>query len=127
MLTAGLRAAFDVEVTARDTAAALGSGDVEVLGTPRVVALVEEATVCTVAGQLPDGHTTVGTEVSIRHRRSSAPGTTLTVTARLIEVDGLRLTFDVAVHDDGFLVADGTVRRVIVDRASFPPATPRRG
>ncbi|MFD4431270.1 thioesterase family protein [Nocardia sp. NPDC058497] len=119
MLEPGLSAEFAVDVTPRDTAASLGSGEVEVLGTPRVVALVEEATVRAVAGALEPGQTTVGTEVVLRHRRPSVPGAGLIVAARLDEVDGIRLAFSVTVHEDGVLVADGTIRRAIVDRAAF--------
>lgn len=127
MLQPGLSAELAVDVTPRDTAAALGSGDVEALGTPRVVALAEEATVRAVAGALEPGQTTVGTEVVLRHRRPSVPGAGLIVTAHLDEVDGVRLVFSVSVHEEGVLVADGTVRRVIVDRAAFLSRAERRG
>ena len=60
-LTPGLEAAFRYTVTGADTAAAVGSGDVPVLATPRVLALAEQATVAAVAGALEAGATTVGT------------------------------------------------------------------
>ncbi|NKY43066.1 thioesterase family protein [Nocardia cerradoensis] len=115
----GLSAEFRVEVGAADTAVAVGSGDVAVLATPRVVALAEHATVLALRGRLSSAQTSVGIEVSVRHRRPSPPGTVLTVAARLAEVDGPRLAFRVVVHDGDLLVADGTIRRTIVDRASF--------
>lgn len=118
-LQPGLEAEFSIEVTAADTAAALGSGDVEVLATPRIVALAEEATVRAIADVLSSGRTSVGTEVSVRHRRPSLPGTTLTVCARLVEVDDARLTFRVVARAGEVLVADGTVRRTVVDRKDF--------
>ncbi len=118
-LQPGLEAEFGVEVTAADTASALGSGDVDVLATPRVVALVEEAAVRAVGDALPSARTSVGTEVSVRHRRPSLPGTMLTVCARLVEVDDARLTFRVVVRAGDVLVADGTARRTVVDRRDF--------
>ncbi|WP_227982380.1 thioesterase family protein [Nocardia spumae] len=118
-LRPGLEAEFSVEVTAADTAVALGSGDVDVLATPRIVALAEEATVRAVRDALPHGRTSVGTEVSVRHRRPSPPGTMLTIGARLVEVDGPRLTFRVVAHVGEVLVADGTVRRTVVERRDF--------
>ncbi|MEV5646619.1 hotdog domain-containing protein [Nocardia sp. NPDC052254] len=118
-LQPGLEAEFGIEVTAADTASVLGSGDVDVLATPRIVALAEEATMRAIGDALPSGRTSVGTEVSVRHRRPSVPGTILTVCARLVEVDGARLTFRVVVRVGEVLVADGTVRRTVVDRRDF--------
>lgn len=118
-LQPGLSAEFSIEVTTADTATAFGSGDVEVLATPRIVALAERATVLAVRDRLPSGQTTVGIEVSLRHRRPSVPGTILTVGARLAEVDGTRLTFRVVARSGETMVADGTVRRAVVERKSF--------
>jgi predicted thioesterase len=118
-LRPGLCAALEIEVGEADTALAVGSGDVPVLATPRLVALAEQATVRAVREQLPAGHTSVGTDVVLHHRRPSGPGAAVTITARLRELDGARLTFQVAAYQAGTLVAEGTVRRVIVDRAAF--------
>ncbi len=65
MISQGTAASISLTVTEQDTAIVLGSGDVAVLGTPRVVALCEEAAVAALAGFLPDGATTVGTSISI--------------------------------------------------------------
>jgi fluoroacetyl-CoA thioesterase len=92
-LAAGLRASVRVVVGESDTAAALGSGDVPVLGTPRLLALAEAATVAAVAPQLPSGETTVGTSVTMEHRRASPVGSSLVIEAELTEVDGPRLVF----------------------------------
>lgn len=118
-LRPGLSAEFDTEVGHSDTAVAVGSGDVEVLGTPRVVALLEQATVRAVSGYLSAGHTSVGIEVTVRHRRPSLPGALIRVTAELVQVDGRRLEFCVAAYEAGSVVADGMVRRVVVDRDAF--------
>ena len=66
-LQPGLAGRAFVEVEFSDSAASLGSGDIPVLGTPRVVALVEEATVSAVADHLEDGQTTVGTRIELAH------------------------------------------------------------
>lgn len=118
-LCTGLSADFEVEVGPADTASVLGSGDLEVLGTPRVVALVEEATVRAVAEHLDHGQTTVGIEVALHHRRASLVGDHVRVRAELVEIDGVRLTFDVSVRDGEALLADGRVRRAVVDGAQF--------
>lgn len=119
----GARAVVVREVTPEDTARALGSGDLEVLGTPRLLAWCEQATVAAVADGLDEGRTSVGTRVEIAHERASTVGTTVTVTAELTHVDGRLLRFDVVAEQqaDGAIavVGRGTVTRVVVDRERF--------
>ena len=109
------------EVTADDTAAALGSGDVDVLGTPRLLAWLEAATVEAARPHLGAGQTSVGTAVRIRHKRPTPVGGTVTVTAELREEPaGGRLGFTVDARDaDGTVVGDGEIDRVIVERDGF--------
>jgi len=99
-LAAGLRASVRVVVGESDTAAALGSGDVPVLGTPRLLALAEAATVAAVAPQLASGQTTVGTSVTMEHRRASPVGSSLVIEAELTEVDGPRLAFSFIAREE---------------------------
>ncbi len=118
-LRTGLAAHVTLVVEPQDTAVALGSGDVPVLGTPRVVALAEEATVAAVNGHLPAGRTSVGTRVEIRHRVATAPGREVSADALLVGVDGRKLVFDVTVRDGDDVVATAVVERVVVDRDKF--------
>jgi fluoroacetyl-CoA thioesterase len=106
-------------VTDADTAQAVGSGDVPVLATPRVLALVEAATVAATANRLPAGATTVGTHVELDHRTPTPVGRTVVAEARLAKADGRRLTFEVIVRDGDAVVADGRVERIVVDRQRF--------
>ena len=117
-LEPGLRAALRCTVTEADTAAALGSGEVPVLATPRVLALAERATVAAVAGALDAGATTVGVRVELEHLAPSPVGADLEVTSVLEWVDGRRLEFAVRVGDDR-TVASGHITRVVVDIAAF--------
>src|SRR5919202_5794841 len=96
-----------LRVTEADTAQALGSGDVPVLGTPRVLALVEAATVAATAHRLPPGATTVGTRIELDHRAPTPVGRTVRAEARLAKADGRRLTFEVTVRDGDDVVAEG--------------------
>jgi fluoroacetyl-CoA thioesterase len=109
------------EVTDADTAAALGSGDVPVLGTPRLVAWLEAATVRAAAGVLNPGQTTVGTAIRVEHRRATAVGGSVETTATLLrDAAGHLLTFEVAAVDgSGEVVATGQIDRVVVDRTRF--------
>lgn len=118
-LEPGLRAAVDLVVTDADTAQALGSGDVPVLGTPRVLALAEAATVAAVAGAIEPGRTTVGTRVELDHLAATPVGGRVRAEAMLEAVDGAALTFAVTVSEGGREVARGTVRRAVVDRERF--------
>lgn len=119
-LEPGLTARVALTVTDADTAQTLGSGDVPVLGTPRVLALVEAATVRATARHLPTGTTTVGTRVELEHLLATPVGGTVTAEARLSTVDGNRLSFAVTVHDGADrLAARGTVVRALVEREKF--------
>lgn len=120
VLQPGLQAALTHVVTAADTAAALGSGDVPVLGTPRLLALAEAATVAALAGRLEPGQTSVGTEVALEHLRPSGIGAEITVRAELVARDGRLVRFDVTAADGtGALVGRGRVTRAVLDRARF--------
>jgi predicted thioesterase len=118
-LQAGLTSRVELTVTDADTAQALGSGDVPVLGTPRLVALAEAASVAATAAVLRPGSTTVGTRVELDHQAPTAVGRRVTVLATLSKVDGRRLLFDIVVRDGEEQVAEGRVERVVVDRQRF--------
>ena len=109
-------------VGATDTAAAVGSGEVDVLATPRLIAWLEGATVSAAAPFLAAGETTVGSAIRIGHRRPTRVGDSVEVVAEPPEApDGRRLVFTVrAVDDDGELVAAGEIERVIIQRSRFP-------
>jgi predicted thioesterase len=106
-------------VTDDDTAIALGSGDVPVLGTPKVVALCEEAAVAVLKGSLPEGSTSVGTHISLDHMAPTPVGRTVTADASITAVDRQIVEFTVAVSDGEEVVASGHHTRTIVDRDRF--------
>ena len=90
------------------------------LATPRVVALVEAATVAALAGALDPDRTSVGARVELDHLAPSPVGAEVEATAELVEVAGRRLTFSVRVTQDGREVARGRIIRAVVDRGRFP-------
>ena len=122
-LSAGLRASVRAVVTEADTAQAMGSGDVPVLATPRLLALAEAAACAAVLPHLAGGLTSVGTSASVEHRTASPLGAEIVVEAELTEVDGRRLVFGfiarAADTDEDVVVGAGTVERVILDRERF--------
>ncbi len=115
----GRRASVTLTVSEADTALALKSGDVNVLGSPRVVALCEQAAVAALEGCLREGQTSVGSWIELEHRAPSPVGAEVTAEAVLLGVHGRRLEFAVTVRDADEEVARCKHRRAIVDRASF--------
>jgi fluoroacetyl-CoA thioesterase len=138
-LVVGLNASVRAVVSDADTAAELGSGDVPVLGTPRLLALAEAATVAAVEAELGPSETTVGTSVTLEHRRASPVGSSLVVQAELTEVDGRRLVFSFIARQEEPppppgehqpVLGAGTIERIVVSRDRFlahlakPPPSP---
>jgi fluoroacetyl-CoA thioesterase len=119
----GIEGTATLEVTPASTAIALGSGDLPVLGTPRLIALMEEAACAALADVLLPESTTVGIHVDVRHSVASPLGASVTATAQVTDIDGTRILFDVtATHrrgDETVEIGRGTHRRVVVDRAAF--------
>ncbi len=118
-LEPGLSAHVDLVVSGDDLATAIGSGEVEVLATPRVVALCEEATVLATDGRLEPGEVTVGTRIEIDHTRASIVGASVTAHAELRSVDGRRLVFSVTATEGDNTIATGLISRAVVDRRKF--------
>lgn len=108
-------------VTDDDTAAALGSGSLAVLGTPRLLAWCEAATCAAIEPELGEGETSVGTRVTLEHTRGSRVGVRLEVTATPVYRDGRLFRFSVVAReaDGGSVVGTGEVTRVVVDVHRF--------
>jgi fluoroacetyl-CoA thioesterase len=115
----GLRGEEELVVEERHTASHLGSGNVFVLATPMMIALMERASVAAVDHLLPEGRLTVGTHVDVRHLAPTPLGMRVTAQSELVAVDGRRLIFHVEAFDEEEKVGEGTHQRVIVDLARF--------
>lgn len=107
-------------VTSVDTAAAVGSGSLPVLGTPRLLAWCEAATCAAIDPTLPDGSTSVGTRVELEHVAASAIGQEVEVTASASYVDGRLHRFTVGARNvGGKVIGTGEITRVVVDAERF--------
>ena len=117
----GLASTLERTVTEADTARALGSGDLPVLGTPRLLAWLEAATCAAVANSLEPGRTTVGVRVDVRHRAASPVGAVVTARATVTSVDGDTIVFRVDATDpqSGRVLGQGEITRAVVDRERF--------
>jgi predicted thioesterase len=119
-------------VTDDDTAIALGSGDVPVLATPRLLAWLEAGTVAAVTPRLAAGETSVGTRVEVEHVLASPVGASVVVHASVGHTDGRLVRLEVAAEHtvgggDPVVVARGRVTRVVVDRERFLDRVPGLG
>ena len=119
-----MEATLTFTVTDADTAAALGSGSLPVLGTPRLLAWCEAATCAALEPTLPEGATSVGTRVELEHQAASPVGAEVRVTASASYVDGRLHRFAVqARHQDptgaGKVLATAAITRVVVDVERF--------
>jgi fluoroacetyl-CoA thioesterase len=119
VLRQGLRGEAHMTVEESDTATALGSGDVPVLGTPRVLALVEQAAVAALRGELDEGQTSVGVAVDLQHLRATPVGGTVQAEAVLSHADERGVHFAVRAWDERGDVARGTHHRALVERERF--------
>jgi fluoroacetyl-CoA thioesterase len=118
-LVPGLAFEWLREVGQEMSARHLGSGDVGVLATPAMIAMMEGASLRAVQEHLPEGSTTVGYIVNIRHLAPTPLGREVRVRATLDGVDGRKLHFRVEAFDGDKLVGDGEHVRVIIDSGRF--------
>lgn len=119
MLKEGLEFTSHTVVEGANTAASLGSGDMDVFATPAMVALMENAAMNAVKPFLPEGSSTVGSKIEITHTKPSGMGSNITAKAELIAVQGRRLTFRVAASDEAGTIGEGVHERYIVEREKF--------
>ena len=119
MLQEGLQHTSQLTVTDAVTAIAMGSGDLPVLATPAMMALMENAAMLAVAPHLPEGCTTVGGHIAASHVKPSKPGEAVTATATITRVDGKKIEFKVEAHCGDMLLGEGTHLRFIVDKEKF--------
>ncbi len=119
MLKEGLKYTSELTVTEAVTAIAMGSGDMPVLATPSMMALMENAAMLAVADHLPEGCTTVGGHITSSHLKPSKLGDKVTATATVTRVEGKKIEFKVEAHCGDTLLGEGTHLRFIVDREKF--------
>ena len=119
MLTEGLTHTSQLTVNEAVTAIAMGSGDMPVLATPAMMALMENAAMLAVAPHLPEGCTSVGGHIASSHLRPSRIGDTVTATATVTRIDGKKIEFKVEAHCGEVLLGEGSHLRFIVDKEKF--------
>jgi len=118
-LKPGLTAKMTMVVEDKDTARAVASGLADVFSTPSLVALMEHAAYTSVQGSLPEGYSTVGSEISVRHMAATPVGFTVWAEAVLTTVEGRKLTFYIEAFDDNEKIGEGAHTRYVIDSERF--------
>lgn len=118
-LQVGICAEKRFKVTEEMLASVVGSGRLEVLSTPSMIAMMENVAESLVADKLPEGMISVGTRVCVRHKAPAWLGDEVIVRARVREVSGRKLVFDVECLRGGTVLGEGEHERYVVERARF--------
>jgi fluoroacetyl-CoA thioesterase len=118
-LQTGMTGRASLVVGPADTARTMRSGALDVLATPRLIALCEEATCLAVDGALAAGQASAGIRIEFDHVCAVRAGSRVTAEAVLERVTGNRLEFSVSAHDPAGLVGTGRVTRVVVETSAF--------
>ena len=119
MIETGLKHTSELTVTDAVTAIKVGSGDMPVLATPMMMALMENAAMLAVKDELPEGCTTVGGHIESSHLKPSKIGDVVKAEAEVTKVDGKKIEFKVSAYSGDVLLGEGTHLRFIVDREKF--------
>lgn len=118
-LNVGIKNKEEKKVTMNDTAKVFGSGAAEVFATPMMIGLMEAASMNAVEKYLPEGFSTVGISVNVKHLSATAVGKKVWAEAELVEVDRKRLVFNVDAYDEDKKIGEGTHERFIIDEKKF--------
>ena len=121
MIEIGMTYTVEKTVTPDMTAKAVGSGGLEVFGTPYMMGLMECAAMWCVQNELPEGKGTVGVEIAYSHLAPTPVGMKVTATAEVTDVsaNGKMITFKVTASDAEGLIGEGTHTRAVIDNARF--------
>lgn len=115
----GMKHEATFRVDEQYTAFHIGSGSLRVLATPSMIGFMERISHQLLARCLPEGYSSVGTLVDVRHLAPTPLGWTVRVTSEVLEVDGRKVTLVVEAWDDQEKVGEGRHQRVVIDLSRF--------
>lgn len=119
MLKKGMTLSMEKTVLENETAAKVVSGALEVFSTPMMIGLMERVSFYLAQQELPEGETTVGISVNIKHLKANNIGDVVKCVSTLEDIDGKKLTFDVKVYHGDTIVGEGKHERYIVNAEKF--------
>lgn len=117
---------INVTVENHMTAATMKSGNLDVLATPYMIALMEQASAELCQPYLPEGISTVGTMVNIQHLAATSIGAPVRTVATLTAFDGRKASFDIVSYDNAGVIGKGTHERFTIKVDSFLKKTQER-
>lgn len=116
----GLKSTKTIIVQDKDSAKALGSGGLNVFGTPAMIALMENVALDMIREYLPERNDSVGTGINAQHLKASAIGAKITCTAEITAVDGRKISYSIEASDEaGDTIGKATHDRFVVDMERF--------
>ncbi|MEZ4999282.1 MAG: thioesterase family protein [Bacteroidales bacterium] len=119
LLKPGIELTLEMKVEKKDLANSVGSGSLDVLSTPSLIAFMEKTAMESVARYLGPGKSTVGILVNVRHLKPSLPGEKIICKSKLVDVDGKKLSFSVEASGSQGLIGTGSHERYIIEVAGF--------
>ncbi|MBO5313592.1 MAG: thioesterase family protein [Clostridia bacterium] len=119
MLEVGKSFTVKIKVEEKDTARVVGSGTLDVLATPRMIALMEEASYKCIAQDLESGTTSVGTLMNVSHMSATPVGMEVAAVAEIVKVDGRKIEFTVEAYDEKGMIGQGHHERFVVNEEKF--------
>lgn len=123
MINEGLKNSIEIIVTENDTAKTFGSGELNVLATPRMIALMEQCSYKCIEPYLEEGASSVGTLINVKHIAATPVGMKMRAECEVAQVDGRRIVFNVKAFDEAGLVGEGTHERFIIYKEKFVEKT----
>lgn len=126
MLTVGIKGRAETIVSEANSAKTLGSGTLDVFGTPAMIALMEETSLKSVAPYLDEGCGTVGTLLNVTHDAPTPFGMKVWCESELTEIDGRRLVFHVTAYDGKGKIGEGRHERFIIQNEKFQAKANRK-
>lgn len=115
----GYKGRAEEMVTEKNTAMAAGSGDLQVYGTPFMIALMEKAASESLIPSLEPGQGSVGTMLNVRHVSATPVGLKVWAESEVTQVNGKLVLFDVKAYDERGLIGEGTHERAIIGKERF--------
>ena len=118
-LELGIRGSAEMTVTPENTAFAQGTGDAEVLSTPALLQVMQQATMDALNGNLPEGTITAGLRINLDHLIGIEIGATVRAEATLTRMEGRRLIFESEATSGDDIIGVGRIIRVMITQETF--------
>jgi fluoroacetyl-CoA thioesterase len=115
----GMTREANFAITLENSAIHLGSGSSRVLATPWMIAFMERVSHQLLTCCLPEGYSSVGTHLDVRHLAATPVGDTIHVRVEVLSLDGDRVYFSVAAWDHQEKIGEGQHERVVIEEARF--------